>query len=82
MFGKSKKNKNEEIPLTTEGEDIFEKISREMVTHNMPAQEKIVGNVVNPGSAGKVSFESSTQVKHNFKAVEFSLCLAGFYLCL
>ncbi len=76
MFGKSSKKKEEEKNPETQ-DDIFERISREMVTHNMPAQEKIAGAVINPSVPGKVSFESSGGQKNNFKTVGIFIIIGG-----
>lgn len=80
MFGRAKKDKIEEEKTNAEGEDIFEKISREMVTHNMPAQEKISGSLVNPSSAGKVSFDPSIKGKQSFKVVGIVIMVGGLLL--
>lgn len=77
MFGKSKKNKIEEEVPSVGTEDIFEKISREMVTHNMPAQEKIAGSVSNPVTPGKVSFDTNSGPKKNFKILGIVIMLGG-----
>lgn len=58
------KNKHEKDAL---GVEIQKKVEREVIVHNMPRQEKIVGEIVNKNIGSSVSLENDKGFKYSSK---------------
>lgn len=74
----SSKNKKTEKEEKINEKDISDQIERDLIVHNMPNQEKILGTVSNPLAAGKVSLQGHVAEKKKFKIVGVLIMFFGF----
>ena len=63
----------------TEEDNVKDKVERELIVHNMPSQDKIVGSPHNPESAGQVSLSvESGKKKKDVKVIGVLIIVFGF----
>ena len=76
LFGKKEKNNSLE-----NNSEIKEQVERELIVHNMPRQEKFIGEIINPHSAGKISLNANGHGdKKDFKLIGFLIIFFGIII--